>query len=181
MEKQEEKKKSFLKLLQKLQEFDSEVMEIDPKEIKELVGDVIPDKVDNCREFLLELESRAEIYKKKIDELAAAKKTIENQIKSYKRYLAFSLQSTGTTKMPGNLYSISLQTRKNINPVECDLTAQEYIDINLLQPGTVERVFKFNLQNFKKLAKNDATFAQVYASEDETAFVQFRTSKEPKQ
>ena len=129
----------------------------------------------------MELEARADIYKKRIDELTAARRTIENQIKAYKKYLVFSMQSTGTTKMPGNLYSISVQSRQTVKPVDCDLTAQEYIDINMLQPGTVERIFKFNSSNFKKLAKNDATFAQAYANTEETAFVQFRTNKEPKQ
>lgn len=84
---------------------DSEVL----KDTLEGISGELDTKAENYVYVIKEYEGQIENIKKEIDRLTVRKKVAENAIERLKNALLYAMQTTGTKKCGGNLYTISLR------------------------------------------------------------------------
>ena len=175
---QQKKKHSLVELLRIMQDFDDGCSNLNFEQFKEIVGDLVPEKVDNCKSFLMNIEARINVIDEEIKELQSSKKSLKSSIENYKKYLAYAMESTGCSKIPGKKHVLYLAKKKTIKPKNFEITAETYMNFNTLKPGTIERTYKINASKFKSMCENSHEMLNKYADEQITTFTQFRANKE---
>ena len=168
---------SLVELLRIMEQFDDGCSDLSFDKFKEVVGELVPEKVDNCHKFLANIESRVTVIDQEIKALQDAKKSLKGSIDSYKKYLAYALESTDTQKIPGVRHVLSLSKRETIKPKNFKINSGIYMDLNAEKPGTVERHYKINSAFFKKLCESSPSVRKAYADTTTTTFVQFRPNR----
>lgn len=171
---------TLVELLRIMEDFDDGCSNLNQEQFKEVVGELVPEKVDNCYKFLANIESRVAVIDQEIKSLQDSKKSLKASVDSYKKYLAYALDSTDTQKIPGVRHVLSLAKRENIKPKNFEINSEIYMDLNSEKPGTVERHYKINSAFFKKLCESSPSIKKAYADTTTTTFVQFRVNKEIK-
>jgi len=171
-------KLTLIGILQRMKEFDDDVSDLSFDQFKELVGEILPEKVDDCKKFLTKLSVEIQAIKSEIDDLQKAKKSLETSEANFKKYLAYALESTGTQKLQGLRHTLSLQTRKTVQPKTFDVTSQHYIELNMLLPDTIKREYSISKANFKQLCEKHPEILEKYGEETVNSFTTFRVRRD---
>ena len=98
--------------------------DVPPEQLQDTL-DMIQDDFDGkamqVAAFIREMELEAGAYKAEADRLTERKRAIEAKVESMKDYLRTNMEATGTTKIKGKLFSITLGKPSEIvrvGPVE---------------------------------------------------------------
>ena len=174
---EKEHKKSLVELLRIMQEFDAGCSNLALDDFKKIVGDIVPEKIDNCKAFLSNIEGRIAVIDGEIKDLQTSKKSLQKSIASYKRYLAYALDSTDSTRIPGNRHTLYLGEKTTIKPKDFELTSNTYMELNALNSGVVGREYKLNKVLFSQLCKDNQDIMTKYADVNVTQFASFRINK----
>ncbi len=178
-EKSIEKKESFSleNLLQLMDDFDDGISNLSVEDMKEIVGEIVPEKVDGCKRFIMSVESRMIVVDNEIKHLQGIKKSMGSSLENFRKYVANTLENSGTSKLPGNKYILSLGKRKNLKALDFDVTSTEYMNFNMQRDNVVKREYKLNSKEFKKLCEENETVKNKYSEETISTFAQFRLNK----
>ena len=85
-----------------------EIPEEQIKDTLDLIREDFDEKAEKVAAFIKEIESDAIALKSEIDRLSDRKRSIDNKVSYLKDYLRHNMLATGTTKIKGKLFSISL-------------------------------------------------------------------------
>ncbi|UCS82864.1 hypothetical protein vBYenSP400_74 [Yersinia phage vB_YenS_P400] len=78
------------------------------KDTLDLIREDFDEKAERVAAFIKEIELDSEALKSEVDRLTIRKKSIDNKASYLKDYLRYNMVATGTTKIKGKLFSISL-------------------------------------------------------------------------
>lgn len=78
------------------------------KDTLDLIKEDFDEKAEKVAAFIKEIESDSDALKSEIDRLAGRKKSIDNKISHLKDYLRYNMIATGTTKIKGSLFTVTL-------------------------------------------------------------------------
>ena len=172
-----EKTQSLHDMLKLMADFDEGASDMSMDDMKELVGDILSDKVDDCQLYLSYLQSRSSSIGEAIEDMQASKRGIDRTIDNYKKYLDYSLESTGSKKIPGNKYVLSRTVRSTVISDVDNVDSSVYIELNMLRDNVVERHYKINMSEFKKLCEQDENIREKYSKVEQSSFIQFRPNR----
>jgi hypothetical protein len=112
-----------------------ELLESDEVVDAELLKNVLADTTDD---YEIKLEAYAKVIKNlsasvdaikfEVDRLTTRKKAIENNITALKNRMYESMKATGTTKVKGDIFTISIQKNGGSIPVIVDVDTSELPD-----------------------------------------------------
>ena len=172
-----EEKLTLLDILSKMKDFDDDVSDLSEEDFKEMVGELLPEKVDGCKKFLINVETRINTLKREINDLTSAKKSLENTMSNFKSYLTYALRTTGTTKVTGSNHYLSLSQQTTIKPKELEITAHHFMSFNMLKDGLIKKSYSLDNAMFKDVCKENEEFKSQYADEIKSDYVTFRVKK----
>ena len=142
-------KKTFYGLMQTLQDVENEMIDLDPQQIKELLGD-IKGKVDGVYEWITRLDAERERLAENIRKLQARKKAVENAKDRFKEYIGYTLTANDTPMLMGNLWSVSAKAKESIKAKkDIELSTMDYIEANKAG-DVIKREYKFDAAALKK-------------------------------
>jgi hypothetical protein len=136
------KKRTFMELLQLLEQADEGMIEFSPDEIKE-IGDNLREKVDSIKYVLDKLEAESERLKKNIDEFSAVKKSIDRNYESLETYVGVAMASNKWEKLVGEKFEINLKRSEKIV-----MTADPNSEIYLAFPDLAKREYAWDKRAF---------------------------------
>ena len=170
-------KKTFNEYLSIMNDFDDDLSELTIEEFTQMVHEDLADKIDDCKNHIDTLESRELFLKERIRELSEAKKQIENAKKRFKEYLTFAMDSKDIKKVQGKTYNLAIQSRVSVTPKVFAIDDDLFTAFNSMQDGMVKKTYSLDSKAFKAHCKENETFKEMYAEENETSFPMFRVRK----
>lgn len=171
---EQEKKVSMAELLGTLNKLDDGLIDLDIDGMKEL-AESTKIKVDGYKEILDAYEDRIARLKKDSEELAKAKKTLENKCKSLRLLLLFNMKSNKFTKLSGIKYNATLITKKDIKITVCHMpTSKDFLNSSEF----VKRDYSWNKKALKEeLKKNPESKYKHYGESVEVDSIRFSINK----
>lgn len=114
--------------LQELLESDEVV---DAELLKNVLADTTDDyeiKLEAYAKVIKNLSASVDAIKGEVDRLTTRKKALENNITALKNRMYESMKATGTTKVKGDIFTISIQANGGSIPVIVDVDTSELPD-----------------------------------------------------
>jgi hypothetical protein len=167
---------TFNEMLLALQALEDELIELSNEDLQRLLGD-IKDKVDAVHLWESKLKAEAERVGNEIKQLQIRKRTIDNSLKRFREYLAYSLEENNTPELIGKSWTIKLRQRKSVS-VKDEPTSDDYIKLLDINQKLVERSYKWNANELKSAFKTDPETFGEYVNESTSKFIQFLPKKE---
>ena len=171
------KKRSFFNLVKAMQDYDNEIGEITDEEMDDIVKELMPTKVDDCKTFILHGDALVAGLKAEISTTQDTISSVGKSIVRFKDSMARSMESMGAQKLPGKIWNIALEYRKNIEFVPSTITTAMYVEFAMIDPNIIKREYKINRTNFKQLAEKHPEILEKYGKESVKSFVKFRGNK----
>jgi len=159
-----------------MNQLDNELCELSESEVSEIVGEILPEKVDNLYSVLTSYQAEIERITGIITEFQQTKKSLQNGMSRLKEYIVYSMQSTDTKKLPGDRYTLSLVERDSYEWSDRELFTEDFIALNQAMPGMVKRSFSLDKNIAKEFAKANPTSNLLWTKVTKP-FVQFRVKK----
>ena len=166
----------LLEITRIMQQLDNELCDLGESEVSEIIGEILPEKVDNLYSVLSSYQSEIERITAIITEFQQTKKSLQGGMSRLKDYIVFSMQSTETKKLPGDRYTLSLVERDSFEWDDRELFTDDFITLNQAMPGMVKRAFALDKTVAKEFAKANPTSNLLWKKVTKP-FVQFRVKK----
>jgi hypothetical protein len=168
--------KTFADLMRSLKDYDDGIIILSNQEAGAVIGD-ISNKVD----ALADLNTRFKAEEDRVDgiikEFQEKKKQIQNAHKRFKEYIVYSMEASQATKVPGELYSLSIQSRSYIKPQQIEISTDLYVTLNLQKDGVVKREYSFDSKAFAALCDENPEVLAQYGETTVSTFPMFRAKK----
>lgn len=143
-----EPKKTFRSMLETLQEHEDELIDLEPEQIKELLGD-LSNKVDGLHDWLGKMDAEAARLGEDIRRLQDRKKALTNAKLRYLDYIAFSMKASDSMEIFGTTWDIKLGKSES---VEVSIEKPDTIHA-VSYPDLVTTKYTWNKPEIKKAIK----------------------------
>ena len=142
----------------------------------EIIGEILPEKVDNIYSVLGSYSAEIDRITGIIAEFQQTKRSLQNGMDRLKEYIVYSMESTGTKKLPGDRYTLSLVARESYEWDDRELFTEDFIALNQAMPGMVKRSFTLDKNVAKEYAKANPTSNLLWTKVTKP-FIQFCVKK----
>ena len=166
----------LLEITRIMQQLDNELCELGESEVSEIIGEILPEKVDNLYSVLSSYQAEIERIAAIITEFQQTKRSLQSGMDRLKEYIVYSMESTGAKKLPGDRYTLSLVARESYEWDDRELFTDDFITLNQAMPGMVKRAFALDKTVAKEFAKANPTSNLLWKKVTKP-FVQFRVKK----
>lgn len=170
-----EEKPTLGVLLERLQEADDGLLNLNEDQAKALVAD-LAEKVDAYKYVDEKFESEIARLASRIADFQEHKKALESNRKRLRELMLFHMESKGFEKLPGNAYSVSKVMRRDIELTLGDPTPELYRKF----PDLIKRSYAWNNSAVKAAIKAnpDDIEIQSFGREIKTSFIKFSVRKD---
>ena len=166
----------LLEITRIMNQLDNELCELSEEDLSRIIGEILPEKVDNLYSVLSSYSAEIDRITNIITEFQQTKRSLQNGMERLKDYIRYSMESTGTKKLPGDRYTLSLTERTSYEWDDRELFTEDYITLNQAMPGMVKRSFTLDKNVAKEYAKANPT-SNLLWTKITKPFIQFRVKK----
>lgn len=163
-------------IMDTLEQMERGLLELTPDEMKE-IGGATRAKVDGYKQFTDMAKGVGEMIGNWEDELAQARKSLENKVSGLKSHMHNLMTTFGFEKLPGHVYEARLQKnppRLVMNPERAKADISTYAEF----PNFIKTSYSWDNDAVKKAIQGGSTQFVEFATVEQGTSLRFGVNKE---